>query len=66
MIVCYLRMLTRLFGVTLFMQIRGLPVRFSSFVVMCGGFVMIVFGHYGYHSAFHWPMPRAITAKVPY
>ena len=49
MIVCYLGMLAGLFGVPLFMQFGGLPVRFSRFIVVCCCFVVVVFRHYGYY-----------------
>ena len=55
MIVRDLGMLTRFFAVTLFVRRSGLPVRFGGFVMMRGGFVVVVFWHYGYFRAFRWP-----------
>ena len=45
MIVRNLGMLTRFLGVTLFMRRSGVPVRFGGFVMMRGGFVVILFWH---------------------
>jgi len=38
-------MLRRLLGLALFMGLSCIPVRFSRFVVVRGGLVMIVFRH---------------------
>ena len=50
MIMRDLRVLRCIRRVTLFMGFCGTPVRFSCFIVMRGGFVVVVLWHYGsYH-----------------
>ena len=45
MVVRNLGMLTRFLGIALFMRRSGGPVRFGRFVMVRGGFVVIVFWH---------------------
>jgi hypothetical protein len=46
MVVRYLRMLGSVRMFTLIMSIRGFSIRFGSFVVVLGSFVVIVFRHF--------------------
>jgi hypothetical protein len=50
---------------TLFKGFCGVPMRFGGYVMVRGGFVLIVFWHFvsSYQCAFHWPMPRCVSSR---
>ena len=57
MVVCELGMLSRIGLIALFVGFCCVPMRFGSFVVVLGGFVMVVFRHFGSSIGEHFTGP---------
>ena len=64
MVISQLRMLASMLRVAFFIRLCGVPMCFSGLFVVRGGFVVIVFGHYGSCRclALRWPIcPRRVS-----